>query len=166
MRWLKYQSRFNFFVTYHPRKEEGKPEALTRRTGDLPEQEDARLQYQSQTILKKENIEAKLCLFAGSIPNEPTGLDATFTKLMQEGYNVDQFPQKILKALKDKVQQFKEILLEECSNTNSHLYYRELLYVPIFDPFKLHILQQFHDAPSARHPGREKSFELITKDFY
>lgn len=162
----EYLSHFNFVITYRPGKQGGKPDALNRRSGDLPDEEDERLRHQSQTVLKTENIEAKLCLFAGSLPNEPARLDATLTKLIQEGYNADLFPQKILKVREDKIQQSTEITLGECSNTNGLLHFRELLYILAFDPLKLHILQQYYDAPSPGHPGREKTFELISRDFY
>jgi hypothetical protein len=42
-RWAEYLSRFNFRIVYHPGKAGGKPNALTRRSGDLPPGGDERL---------------------------------------------------------------------------------------------------------------------------
>jgi hypothetical protein len=40
VRWAEYLSRFNFVITYRSGKQGGKPNALTRRSGDLPEEGD------------------------------------------------------------------------------------------------------------------------------
>jgi hypothetical protein len=37
MYWAEYLSHFNFNITYYPGKGSGKPDALTHRSGDLPE---------------------------------------------------------------------------------------------------------------------------------
>ena len=39
-RWSEFLSWFNFVVTYRPGKQGGKPDALTRRSGDLPREGD------------------------------------------------------------------------------------------------------------------------------
>ena len=55
-RWSEFLSRFNFQITYRPGKLGGKPDALTRRSGDLPKEGDERLLHQSQTVLKPHNL--------------------------------------------------------------------------------------------------------------
>ncbi|RKK12564.1 hypothetical protein BFJ66_g18292, partial [Fusarium oxysporum f. sp. cepae] len=54
-RWSEFLSRFNFQITYRPGKQGVKPDALTRRSEDLPKEGDERLAHQSQVVLKKEN---------------------------------------------------------------------------------------------------------------
>ena len=39
-KWAEFLSRFNFKITYGPGKQGGKPDALTRRSGDHPEEGD------------------------------------------------------------------------------------------------------------------------------
>jgi hypothetical protein len=56
-RWSEFLSRFKFVITYRPGKQGAKPDALTRRSGDLPKEGDERLQHQSQVVLKKENLD-------------------------------------------------------------------------------------------------------------
>lgn len=56
-RWSEFLSRFNFKIVYRPGKQGAKPDALTRRSEDLPKEGDERLLHQSQTVLKKENLE-------------------------------------------------------------------------------------------------------------
>jgi hypothetical protein len=55
-RWSEFLSRFNFKITYRPGKQGEKPDALTRRSEDLPKEGDERLEHQSRIILKKENF--------------------------------------------------------------------------------------------------------------
>lgn len=43
-RWAEYLSRFNFVIRYRPGKQGGKPDALTRKSEDLPKEGDERLQ--------------------------------------------------------------------------------------------------------------------------
>ena len=42
-RWSEFLSRFNFKITYRPGKQGEKPDALTRRSADLPKEGDERL---------------------------------------------------------------------------------------------------------------------------
>ena len=55
-RWSEFLSQFNFKIQYRPGKAGGKPDALTRRSGDLPKGEDERLKFQHQVVLKPENL--------------------------------------------------------------------------------------------------------------
>jgi hypothetical protein len=55
-RWSEFLSQFNFIITYRPGKAGAKPDALTRRSGDLPKEGDECLLHQSQTILKPHNL--------------------------------------------------------------------------------------------------------------
>ena len=57
--WFKFLSRFNFKIVYRPGKASAKPDALTRRSGDLPEEGDKhneRTRFQHQVVLKPQNI--------------------------------------------------------------------------------------------------------------
>ena len=54
-RRAEFLSRFNFKITYRPGKQGGKPDALTRRSGDLPEEGDETFKNQT-TVLKSHNL--------------------------------------------------------------------------------------------------------------
>jgi len=58
-RWSEFLSRFNFKINYRPGKQGEKPDALTRRSEDLPKEGDERLRHQSQVMLKDQNFESK-----------------------------------------------------------------------------------------------------------
>jgi hypothetical protein len=57
-RWAEFLSRFQFKLTYRPGRLGGKPDALTRRSQDLPNSpDDPRNEYQNQTIIKPEHLD-------------------------------------------------------------------------------------------------------------
>ena len=62
--WAGLLSRFNFNITYRPGKHGRKPDALTRWSGDLPEEGDETFRKQT-TVLKPHNLDTN------TIPSEP-----------------------------------------------------------------------------------------------
>jgi hypothetical protein len=72
-RWAEYLSRFNFKIIYRPGKAGGKPDALTRRSGDLPQGGDERLIEQQKAVLKLQNL-----------PDNPPHLSANGLSEQQE----------------------------------------------------------------------------------
>ncbi|SLM41551.1 retrotransposon nucleocapsid protein [Lasallia pustulata] len=118
-RWSEFLSQFNFKIVYRPGKQGAKPDALTRRSGDLPKGVDVCLQQQNQVVLKPHNLE----LMANSVQNndpkdnidpednteEPEEL--TLEQLFEEGYQQDPFPHKVLQQLCSDEQHSKEITL-------------------------------------------------------
>ena len=57
-RWSKFLSRFNFVIQYQSGKLESKPDALTKRSGNLPKKRDDCLQQMVQTVLKPHNLDS------------------------------------------------------------------------------------------------------------
>lgn len=55
-RWAEYLSRFNFKINYRPGRLGTKPDALTRRSGDLPTDDDPHRDHQNQVVLKPHQI--------------------------------------------------------------------------------------------------------------
>ena len=58
-RWSEFLLRFNFKIVYRPGKAFAKPDALTRRSGDLPKEGDKydkRTRFQHQAVLKLQNL--------------------------------------------------------------------------------------------------------------
>ena len=163
-RWAEYLSRFNFVIKYRPGNKGGKPDALTRRSEDLPDANDVRRLHQSQIILKKENVE-HLDLSA-ILMTQKNPANNSLENLFFESYQNDGFPYKILNLIKNKTRHSKEISLAECEDLEGKLVYRGKFYVPNYDPLKLKILELCHDNPSAGHPGREKTFELVSREYY
>ena len=55
-RWSQFLSQFDFKIVYRSEMGGGKPDALTRRSGDLPKEGDERLEHNEQVLLKPQNI--------------------------------------------------------------------------------------------------------------
>src|SRR6266705_123515 len=61
VRWSGFMAQFPWYAEYQPGRLGGKPDALTRRSGDLPRGEgDERLAQRVQTLLKPENYVRQL----------------------------------------------------------------------------------------------------------
>lgn len=61
--WSEFLSRFDYRITYRPDKTDGKPDALTRRSGDFSKEGntfDPRHLHQHQTILKTHVLDLKI----------------------------------------------------------------------------------------------------------
>jgi hypothetical protein len=190
-RWAEYLSRFNFKIIYRPGKAGGKPDALTGRSGDLPQGGDERLIEQQKAVLKPQNL-----------PDNPPHLSANGQSEQQEAapkpqqvpldtpqttdlrllteaptsdvqssllHNIekatrsDPFAQRIISLLHDGKLHSKEISLSECDVHDGRLYYQQRLYIPNDDNLRLRLLQGHHDAPAAGHPGRAKTFDLLRR---
>ena len=60
-RWAEFLAEFNFKITYRPGKQGTKPDALTRRPGDIPDHiEDPRVQHQQQILLGEDHFDHRL----------------------------------------------------------------------------------------------------------
>ncbi|KAH0613238.1 uncharacterized protein H6S33_009618 [Morchella sextelata] len=166
-RWSEFLSRFDFVIQFRPGKQGAKPDALTRRSGDLPKEGDERLTHQSQVVLKRRNLDGKLSLFAGSFSNESAEGMSTVEELFSNAYQVDSFPNKVLVMLRNGVRHSNKISLAECTeDNNGRLLYRGALYVPDDNDLRLRLLKEYHDKPSAGHPGRAKTLELLNREYY
>src|SRR5690606_16187480 len=167
-RWSEFLSRFDFKITYRPGKAGGKPDALTRRSGDLPREGDERLALQHQVVLKPKNLDPAIWTLAAtsmdSIDNP--GPRASLEELFDEGYAKDPLPQAVIKQLQEGQSRSKQLSLAECEVRNGRLIYRERVYVPDYPPLKLRLIQDFHATPAAGHPGRSKTLELLSRQYH
>ena len=90
------------------------------------------------------------------------------TELFAEAYKWDPFPDKILDMLRRQVRYCKDITLSECTEDHStgKLLYRGKFYVPAHGPLRLYLIQTHHEVPAAGHPGRSKTLELLSRNYY
>jgi transposase InsO family protein len=204
-RWSEFLSRFNFRIVYRPGKQGAKPDALTRRSEDLPKEGDERLLHQSQVVLKRENLdpEVKTAILPTAIlpvavppaslptappfkivfspmslsqrtqqkrvrfadatsPEPPIAIKELFIAACQN----DSLLQSILTALDNSEPRHPEITLADCSRSGEFLLFRGRLYVPDNDQLKAELLRLCHDGPASGHPGRSKTYELLSREYY
>ena len=183
-RWSHFLSQFNFQIVFRPGKAGGKPDALTRRSGDLPKEGDKRLAHDEQVLLKPGNI---LQLEIGSgedalvvelrpteeekkkpqrnlrllVDTPPRDGRTPLQKRFDKAYHTDPFPTEILNCLRGGTQHHKQITLGDCGEDHAHLTYRNNLSVPDHEPLRLHLMQEHLDPPAMGHPGRAKALEPL-----
>jgi hypothetical protein len=82
-RWAQFLSQFNFQIVYRPGKAGAKPDALTRRSGDLPKEGDEHENFNVSTVIKPHQI---LKLMADVTPEPPK---PTLEELFDQAYETD-----------------------------------------------------------------------------
>jgi len=94
-------------------------------------------------------------------------VNAKITELFSEAYNWDPFPMKVLAMVEKKVRYCKDITLAECSRSpTGRLLYRGKVYVPVYGPLRLYLIQTHHEVPVVGHPGRSKTLELLSRNYH
>ena len=215
-RWSEFLSRFNYQITYRPGKAGGKPDALTRRSGDLPKEgdtQDPRHLYQHQTVLKSHVLDPRIldlqCRtvtldpiqlhLSPSQPSQPITLapmdldteepdveiddpepqldqdipapdddpaDVPTQTLWDQAEARDTFGPRILEALRNGDRYHSKIPLAECEERNNTLYFRDRKYVPNSNSLRLRVIQLAHDSVAGGHPGRAKTYELVSRAYW
>jgi len=159
-RWAQFLSRFDYEIVYRPGKSNGKADALTRRPGDLPGGGDERLKTMEQVVLKPENLPEQLQILANDLR---TG--CSIQERLEEASKQDTLTEKIIDAVK-RGTAMREITVAECSGKEGHLYYRGKRYVPEDPELQLRLIREYHDTALAGHPGRSKTFDLLSRQYY
>jgi len=59
--------------------------------------------------------------------------------LLEEAYQVDPFPERILRLLRDDIRHCKEISLADCKERNGKLIYRDCIYALDDMPLRLRL---------------------------
>ena len=109
--WSEFLSRLNLKINFGPGKAGGKPDALTRMSGDLPEDRDKQLKIQQQVIIKPENISLAATTTTPSIE-----------QLFSEGYENDPTINEIIKALNSGTRRYPKVSLSDCSIKNNKVH--------------------------------------------
>lgn len=172
-RWSEFLSRFNFVITYRPRKLGGKPDALARRSEDLPNDVgDIRLRQQQQTVLKPHNLDPAIVrnftpihLACTSLESSPTS--EQINSLIAKGYRKDLELQNYIRILKGPgPYRSKHLDMSRCSLKDDRIYCDNLIYIPNNFDLKILLIKYCHDHPSGGHHGRNKVFAEITRDYW
>jgi RNase H-like domain found in reverse transcriptase/Reverse transcriptase (RNA-dependent DNA polymerase)/Integrase zinc binding domain/Chromo (CHRromatin Organisation MOdifier) domain len=183
-RWSEFLSRFNFIIKFRPGKQGEKPDALTRRSQDLPSSAlDARNLYQQQTVLKphnlsdavKEDLQIHALTRAQRSNTEDDQEDDTSSvpdleAMMDEAYTNDEVLQSIREASirGDRLFRHPECKLSMADVTVSghRVFYCGRLVVPDNNDLRAALLTRHHDSPVAGHPGRSETYRLLSNYYF
>ena len=181
-RWSEFLSEFQFQIQYRPGKQGTKPDSLTRRPGDKPEADDERTKHQHQVMLKPANLgqgvllatQRLACLRLAALLVEPNEADTDL--MIANAYEQDELVQAISESIlqdastpptkhKDALRNHG-ISLADCRLQGGRLFYKDRMWIPKDDELILAIIKEHHDTPSAGHPGRAATYELIQRSYY
>lgn len=175
-RWSEFLSRFNFIIAYRPGRLGTKPDALTRRSEDLPAgKEDERLRQQHQTVLKPHNLDPEiirttkldLALINVQDLNDKPAISEEIENLLTQAYQQDTEVHDYIKILQGpSPHRSKHLDLSRCSVKSNRLYYDDLIFIPDSPHLKLLLIKNCHDHPSGGHHGRNKVFAEISRYYW
>jgi hypothetical protein len=159
VRWAEFLADFNFQITYRPGKENGKADALTRRSQDLPEDaEDDRQKAMSRIVLPEGKVHPDIT--KGSTVAEITVTEDALRKAQEE----DMFCQEILGLLRANERFSAKISLSYCDKHEGLLRYQRRFWIP--EGIRTDVVRDIHTQPMVGHPGIAKTLAIIKKRFY
>ena len=163
-RWAEKLADYHFDIAYRPGRDGGKPDALTRRSGDLPGEGDERLTHMRRAVLEPSRFlsSSKLILASASLAPSAQSLLA---KILSHQYT-DPLLSSIHRAIASGKKQHPSISLGDVTIKEGCVYLSGLLLVPDDESVQRIIIERCHDHPAVGHPGRAKTFEIVTRDYW
>ena len=156
-RWSLLLARFNFLLHHRPGPTMGKSDTLSQRSDH-----QSRSDNNQNLILLTPSLFAVRALEGLQVVGE----ERDILKEIRQGIEVEDQEEVVLKAVKElKKSSIKSVKSSEWSTENGLLYYRGKIYVP---RSKLHhrILTFCHNSKLAGHPGRWKTLELVSRNYW
>ncbi|KAF8755939.1 hypothetical protein RHS01_04996 [Rhizoctonia solani] len=151
-RWHLLLAGYNFQIVYRPGKQSGKPDALSRQL------DHANIPPVDQTMLPNP-------VFANVALVTP---EKELQRQIEASLDQDKSLEEILQFLQNKSkappsikQAFKDYQMEA-----GLLFYQGRIVVPDTGTLRTDLLRIFHDSPLAGHPGRQRTLELVSRNYY
>ena len=161
-RWAQFLTRFEFKIIYRPGLQQGKADALSRRTYLAPRPGEAAFDDQQQILLGPARLQAV------EVSDMP--LDSNILNSIRQDIHTDPFAQEVLdhidpsRASCSKAQH-PRVDYSQFTWQNDTLFYKGLIYVPDGSS-RLKVLQHCHDTYMAGHFGIQKTLELVRRAFW
>ena len=149
-RWSLFLSRFDFRIIHRPGKSSTKPDALSHRADHHHGEGDNR----DQILLPPKLFHIKA---TGSLPIQ--GLGADFQRRIRDSKDLDESVAKAVKELNTSDD-------DGWAVSDGLILLRGKVYVPRDRRLRHDIVRAHHDTPVAGHPGRWKTVELVTRNYW
>lgn len=160
-RWSEKLANYDFIIKYRPGKLCGKPDILSRESGDSPWEGELKHRQNKQRILLPEEKFEINALEVVSLASDKDMVNEIKTKTEN-----DPDMKEVLRLLKNNTIKHSKYALGLCKIINGILTYDEKIWIPTDDELRLKILKEHHDVPTAGHPGQAKTLELISRKYY
>ena len=143
-------------ISFRPGIRNGKADALTRRSGDLPKEGDERARP-VQALILSEKFQSQTVLCNTAVRSNPD---------IRSALTSDKLAKDIMDALQHVQKRHLKVPLGECEVKEEVLYIFGLLYVPDNEELQRDIIHLNHDHPAAGHPGRAATYELVSRNYW
>ena len=154
-RWAGELAQYDFTIVFRPGEKNGKANALTYRSGDLPEEGDEHARLVRALIPSSKFSEYSLS--AASI-----GFNDEIRTLLPS----DALGKSILLALENFETKHPTVPLGECTYDDGLLYVNKLLYIQDNELLQAKVLNSCHEHPAAGHSGRAATYELVSRNYW
>ena len=158
-RWALFLSRFDFTLQHKPGKLSTKPDALSRRPDHFKSDADDNL---ARVVLKPEHIK----IMATKRGQAMILNERPLVKKIKEIQTMDDEVCKAVEQVKRLGPKSLRKGLEEWNTEEGLLLYKGRIYVPNDDKLRAEIVKIHHDSPAVGHPGRHKTQELISRNYW
>ncbi|KAM4057652.1 hypothetical protein HRG_009284 [Hirsutella rhossiliensis] len=189
VRWSEFLSQYNFRIVYRPGSKAIRPDALSRRSQDVPSKSDVkddRLKQRRKTLLPRDRFDpsaladllsdiddATPMIAAPAITLTPD-LEKPIDDIINQAYNNSDLAQTMLTALRDpdvrrwpkSVSRELRVAMLDCQVRGNRIYYRDRLFLPPTDEAKIQVIYRTHSSGPGGHPGRVKTLDLVTRTYW
>jgi hypothetical protein len=156
-RWSLFLSRFHFTLHHRPGKTSLKPDALSRR----PDHGKGENDNEDVTLLKPSFFKIQ-ALKQGHVLL--TGEESGLLKKIRNAKDLDE---SVVKAVEEmKKSGTKKVEGEEWSQEQGLILFRGKVYVPKDEDLRRQIVKAHHDSQVTGHPGRWKTLELVSRNYW
>jgi Reverse transcriptase (RNA-dependent DNA polymerase)/RNase H-like domain found in reverse transcriptase/Integrase zinc binding domain/Chromo (CHRromatin Organisation MOdifier) domain len=157
-RWSLYLSRFNYTLHHRPGKTMGKPDALSRRSDHGDGSGD-----NSDIVLLKPELFVIRTLEGLTIDGENLEITREIRARNRDKAWEDSVA-VMVQGLKDS--KARSARSAEWKLEHGLIFYRDRIYVPNDAELRRKIVAQHHDTKIAGHPGRWKTLELVSRNYW
>lgn len=156
-RWSLYLSRFNFKLMHRPGTKSLKPDALSRR----PDHGRGENDNEDVTLLKPEFFRVNALRQGHALL---TGQENELLRKIRASKDYDE---NVVKAVEElRKTPHRRLEGDEWSEEQGLILFRGKVYVPKDMDLRRKIVEAHHDTPLAGHPGRWKTLELISRNYW
>ena len=157
-RWSLYLARFDFKLTHRPGRSMGKPDALSRR----PDHGKGTSDNEDVVLLRPELLAIRAL---EGIQSE--GPEKDILREIRQGNQKGEQEEPVAKVARELWQASgKTVRSAEWSEGDRVLQFRGKIYVPRNADLRRRVVSLCHDTKVAGHPGRWKTLELVSRDYW
>jgi len=157
-RWSLHLARFDFLLYHCPGRTMGKPDALSRRA----DHGNGASNNENVVLLRPEFLAVRALEGV-----ELTGVEQKILSNIRKGNRNGDQEEPIAKAARELQRSANRTVHSlEWSNIDGLLWFRGKIYVPQSPDLRRQIVALCHDTHIAGHPGRWKTLELVSRNYW